>query len=800
MNLVVCISVGRKIALRAVLHVALGSYALPVLASAATTPADAAKVVYSLPACFPVAQYARPVTHLNFSRDPQWLHYPVGWDRARINANGGGACWTTRGPGTFAIPIVAPHEVEIVLPLAGLDVKTYRNLPLQTVECLWNGTSLGVFPLDAEKPIAVANVPASLQRIGLNLLEIAPNYWIGAGYPDNPYRGVLSRGVLIRQGPPEREAAGDIAALDGDAIVQQAGSVLSFYFWLPAQARLRGSLTVSPGAPPNDVTISVLGSTNQEHKLFRRVGAELAEESPLEIDLDLSALAGQAAAINFAVTLEDSAPEGASALQFVRWESFRLEGTHPAVPDVRPPAPEKSCNILIVLFDALRADFTAPYGSQSVATPHMTRLSERGVTFENAFANSHWTRASVASVMTGLYPGTHACVEKSSKLAAALPFLPELLQRAGYRTAGFVNNINVGAVYGFNRGFDEFAEFHQRTDPVRRAAYRAARSEGPNALADYVWSTYLEPVVGAQSDAPFFVYLHEIDPHDPYDPPAPYDASALALRPLENFAVFGGEAALGEPGAVTGLLAPLVNSGRLTLLPPDLAFLEALYKGEIEYMDKCLGRLLDRLEETGVLEDTLVVFLSDHGEEFLEHGSLSHGQSVYDELLRVPLLLALPGTFDGARRIGADVQLIDLMPTILEMAGVQDGPVLQGSSLLPLLQEANHPDTPRATFATRAFKDRKQLTDSVRYGDWKLHSWSEHGQYYLELFDTGKDPAEQRDVWRQHPVIGLTLYQLLRQQRRVNGQLELATPPEELPESSLDEDTIENLKALGYLH
>ncbi|MFH1311767.1 MAG: sulfatase [Candidatus Eisenbacteria bacterium] len=320
---------------------------------------------------------------------------------------------------------------------------------------------------------------------------------------------------------------------------------------------------------------------------------------------------------------------------------------------------DRPLNVVLIGVDTLRPDHMASYGYRHDTMPNTGRLAAEGVLFENTVAPSPWTLPSFATIFTSLYPTQHGAVHFRNTIRDECPTLAELLKANGYATYGVVNAPYLKAQYKLNRGFD----FYNLT-PIDG---RNAEGTTSDALD---W-------IDMRGNAPFFLFVHYFDPHLPYSPPAPYDT------------IF-------DPD-YSGRLRNVYDPKRLPAIrlrkfdemkavsQDDWDHIRSLYDGEVAFTDEAVGSLLEGLEEKGLLKNTLIVFLSDHGEEFYEHDGFEHGHSLYDELLRVPLIFSLPGRLPEGVRIGRQVRLVDIAPTILDLLGLEPDPRFEGVSLKPLL-------------------------------------------------------------------------------------------------------------------
>jgi arylsulfatase A-like enzyme len=425
------------------------------------------------------------------------------------------------------------------------------------------------------------------------------------------------------------------------------------------------------------------------------------------------------------------------------------------------PAPELRIsrpNVIIYLVDALRADRLGAYGCDRGLSPRLDAMAEEGVTFTDVTAQSSWTKAAVASIFTGFWPRAHGVNGPEDRLPDHLPTLPELLRTEGYRTAAVVANAYVGEPFGFGRGFDSF-EFIEHT---------RGRSEVIHERLER-WFRARE-----EDEAPFFLYVHTIDPHAPYAPPT---------RFRETFAGSVADPSVGQVETVRGLVLGSVEP--TDALAEDL---RRLYDAEIAANDASFGRLLDLLENTGELDDTLVIFTSDHGEAFGEHGTWTHGLDLHNEVLAVPLVMRLPGAASPGRRVAAPVQHIDLLPTILDRCGVTSGDEFPGAALLV----GDRPSAVSSDRTVLAYLDYWGRTGaSALRGGWKLiQPLSADFGERRHLYRHDLDPAETREISASFPVrsgwLEATLAGAL--QTRAEG---VAT--------NVDSETKQQLEALGYL-
>ncbi len=425
---------------------------------------------------------------------------------------------------------------------------------------------------------------------------------------------------------------------------------------------LRPALAHRPARPLRPLAVQV-----EVEQGGRREVVAVARRSDggwIDLAADLSAWAGKEVRLRVA-TQPDGVPgarsrEGESEFfEQLAWSSAGLSRARSvdSTTTARPP------NIVFVVVDTLRADRTTPYGYQRPTTPELTRwLADRGVVLEEAYSQAPWTLPSMVSMMTGRYPGEllRDSDPASYGVPAAVPTLAESLAELGYETAAFYANFALRDSNGFGRGLAT------RYTPSAggRSNFLHAESVNRRAL----------PWIAAHQHQkrPFFLYLHYLDPHDPYDNPDLVDGRTD----------FDPDYA----GSLTGMDVHAVYVGNREIRgAEDVAHLSALYDSEIRYVDRHLGELLASFDPH-VVANTLFVFTSDHGEELFDHGGWKHGYTLYDEQIHVPLIFRWDGHLPAGSRLTGTVELLDLLPTLAAAVGLEEDPSWQGINLLPALR------------------------------------------------------------------------------------------------------------------
>lgn len=545
-----------------------------------------------------------------------------------------------------------------------------------------------------------------------------------------------------------------------------------------------------PGSPLLDLAV---GTVEEVPVTFRVEVAVGGERSPVfertvkhpqawtPVRVDLSRWAGRAVDLHLTVDAERHGALGFWGATAVRQRvGARSRGTPRGV--------------ILVVADTLRRDHLSPYGYLRETSPVLARLATEGALFEDALAQATWTKVSMPSILTSLYPSSHGVHDFPDRLPAAAQTFPEIYREAGYATLALASIPFVGRVTNLHQGFETV---HESGSLPRKLESKTARE-----LVDR-----LLPWLDAHRDVPFFVLLHISDPHDPFEPYAPYDT-------LWSDPAFDVEFARQNAAARKSIADPLLRRfgmpTREELLAagvdpgPYVAHEVGWYDGSIRAMDDELGRLVNHLEALGLDDRVLLAFTSDHGEEFLEHGRHFHGQSVYAELADVPLILHGPGVPEGTV-VEETVQTLDLMPTLLELSGLRAPERTQGRSLVSLLSSAGTGRVPPAiverlaTSHAGAPPPLGAAATAVIADGWKLihHTTPPPGVPGIQLFDRARDPGDLHDVAARHPETVERLLELLASWRKSAEASRL--PRGEQGTEGLSQQELERLRSLGYI-
>ncbi len=385
--------------------------------------------------------------------------------------------------------------------------------------------------------------------------------------------------------------------------------------------------------------------------------------------------------------------------------------------------PGNAYNVILISLDTLRADYVGIYGNPDPTTPFLDTLFSRSVWFKDCIVQAPWTLASHMSLLTSQYPNVHNVNIAKAKLPEGKLTLAMYLKEFGMHTQGIISNPFLGGGFGFDRGFDGY------NDAGKHHGFQSTRE-----FSKWVNKNY-------EQNQPFFLFLHYNDPHMPYQAPTPY------------YKFFDRE----YSGKITGSRDDIVKYVRRKIHRRDLQHIRSLYSEEIRYMDHQLQRVFGILRKLGLYEESMVIITADHGEEFKEHGKLEHNQTLYEELLRSPLMIKFPQNMDiEPQMIDRQVKNIDIMPTILETL---DLPIpedsVQGVSLLPLIMGSPEADEINKMVFSESANTHKV---SVRGERWKYiyNRQFDRG----ELYDLINDPGEKQNLVKMKPDLAMELQQL----------------------------------------
>ncbi|MGE0639198.1 MAG: sulfatase [Thermoanaerobaculia bacterium] len=526
------------------------------------------------------------------------------------------------------------------------------------------------------------------------------------------------------------------------AYLAPAGSRYRFELEVPRSADLHLAIgRVSQGEEGSPLTLRarVSDGSGEGTTLVEKTLAFGAPETWTELAFDTSRWGGRSVVLE--LTAEGDDPAASCGERLAGWAVPRFVA--------RNATGEKRLNVIWISVDTLRADRLGSYGGLRPVSPELDRLAAGGVRFAWAISQAPWTKPSHRSMLTGLYPLSRDGLEA--------PYVGSLFHESGYRTFALTGAGQVDSSFGFDRGF----EIYRLDDWIH----------DPGTMLSWI---------DERVDAPFFLFLHTYEAHEPYT----HDEFARAL----------------PGGRLAGEYSKKIhNQLRGHLSDEEKEYVRALYDGDIAYTDRGLGRLFRDLERRGLLETTMVLVTSDHGEQLWDHGTWGHGQTLHDHQIHVPLILHLPKSL-GLRtgRVESEqVELIDLYPTVLDLAGIAVEGQIQGRSLRPLLEEKG-PLPARQAFAEstniKSFEKRALRTPRYKFVLWESRRSRRSAVERYELYDLRADPGELVDLSERFPE------QVARLRDEVKKRVVNADPhrDEEVP-AEVDAELRKQLEALGYI-
>jgi len=414
-----------------------------------------------------------------------------------------------------------------------------------------------------------------------------------------------------------------------------------------------------------------------------------------------------------------------------------------------PPAAAVPPNIILITLDTTRADRMGFLGSKRGLTPNLDALALQSAVFSRAYSQAPLTSPSHATILTGTYPQFHQVLDFPEPLAKDLPYGPDILHGQGYQTAAFLASLALdptGGAPGFERGFDVYDAHFSGKDFQKLDRYHTIERRGGEVVARAL--TWLNQ----HQRGPFFLWVHLYDAHDPYDPPEPYKT-----RYAKN-----------------------------------------LYDGEIAYVDSVVGKLLTQLKAKGLYDGAEIAVMADHGEALGAHGEDTHGILLYDETIHVPLLIKLPHGESARKRVDSRVELVDVMPTLLQRAGVAIPADVQGQSLLELIKA----ESGKGSAVPDAWRDRPAYSQAdyphIAYG-WSATQSLRAGKYLYvqapkrELYDQTTDPKELSNIATQSTAVADALG------TRIQAFQQKTSSTRETQKVDVDPATQEKLAALGYV-
>lgn len=488
--------------------------------------------------------------------------------------------------------------------------------------------------------------------------------------------------------------------------------------------------------------------------------------------------------------------------------AIRVRDAVPAAPEpaaelIGSPAPPQG--VILIMMDTLRKDHTSLYGYERDTTPTLAKMASEGTLFLDNISQATWTKVATPSIMTSLYPQSHRVFDAPDRLSAVANTIAEVYREGGYATASFPSNGFTGRSTNLHQGFEEV---HESGSLNLGGISKSARPVVDRATD---W-------IERHQDSPYFMYLHLYDPHSDFEPRAPYntlwaDPELKEEHEEQRKKALDYAKSIGEERQFNELPNPGDFEATGTDRDAWMEYEVGWYDGSIRGMDAEVARLLERLDSLGLAEDTLIAFVSDHGEELHDHGLMGHGFDAYGEIANVTMMLHRPGSIPAGVRVEETTRSIDLMPTLLSLSGLPIPEEAQGQSTLPLIpayQGATGAEA-LASAVELGWQNRPAVTEEHKNDDededddesfaivfdgWKLiHNLQTKDKPEFELFDHRTDPLDGTNVAEAHPDIVQKLVTELSYWRR---EVTDAALPEDSSEG-MSSAELEKLRSLGYI-
>lgn len=647
-------------------------------------------------------------------------------------------------------------------------------------------------------------IPAQITRMQWDTLLLRPTDAAGATFEIESIRAVpqRERRASIRSGVGWQ----GLADIYQETLVSRSPEKFTLDLDVPANAWLDVSLGTVEDHPVTFKIAAVSG--DREDLLLERTVTTPHRWEPAPVDL--SARSGKTT-LRFWLDVPEERSIGF-------WGSpvIRVHGADPPTTKAaggalgRTQAPQ---GVILIMCDTLRKDHLPMYGFNRDTSPHLARMGAHGAVFLDNVTQATWTKVATPSIMTSLYPISHRVHDFNDRLSATADTIAKCYRKAGYATVSYSSVLFTGKYTNLQQGFEELHESTSLDDPKYHA--KTARAYVDRALG---W-------IDRHRDTPFFMYLHVLDPHDPFEPRPPYNTLwADPAKKQEHEDQLATIRKVIQDPLMQQFGMPNREEIQKAGVDPTayVGYDEDWYDGSIRSMDSEVGRLIERLRQLGLEDKVQIAFIGDHGEEFLEHGRMFHGQTTYGELAGVPLMLYRPGVIPDGVRITETTRSIDLMPTLLELSGLPIPNHVQGQSLVPLLAAARDAKSKGSGGsvgeAARAlgWKPQPAVTekalgesaggppphDTESYGlllaGWKLidNVHRSAGTPEFELYNHAEDPLDMKNVADQHPEVVERLKTQLTGWRQMVNQGKL---PKSDTAEGLSPKELERLRSLGYV-
>ncbi|MFW6128800.1 MAG: sulfatase [Candidatus Aminicenantaceae bacterium] len=553
------------------------------------------------------------------------------------------------------------------------------------------------------------------------------------------------------------------------------GKMIEYYLDLPRRSVLKFSLFNSMVLRKESEMQLAVYSEGGEKKLLGYESGDIGERKDNEVKLNQ--YSGETVKIVFSNSGGNDPKFNVSLINPViyssrtgdRFPSFWKSGDRSGSLEKKGGEKAEKYNVFIYLVDTLRADHLGCYGYDKATSPAVDKFAKDSILFENSFANASWTKPGVASVITGLYPNIHVAEGWKDKLPEKVVTLAEVLKSNGYSTIHIATNPFITSQYNFTQGADHDMSEYVRIRSSEYVTNRFVRfiNENPELL-----------------EKPIFAYLHTMDPHYPYNPTKPFQKFKIEDKERDQLP----------------LKKVVLRKWERGWSKEDIDYLFSLYDCEIYQNDFYFNKWINFLKKKGLYENSLIIFIADHGEQFNEHGGLKHGHSIYNEEIHVPIIIKLPGNQFAGSRKDFFVSQVDVFPTVLDFLNIELPESVDGESLFDLIK---NPELNRTIFI-KNIKVHDSFTGFINSTNGKKRIITYHDIHFsgyidYEVYNLRRDFLETANLYREKDVFPAKAIKF-RVDYLLQDMGKFAHKKEgEIDYSNADPKTIRILRALGYI-
>lgn len=703
--------------------------------------------------------------------------------------------WATEKESTLTVYLTNPEDKTVTFKCRPYNPP---GQPPQAGDIFINGTPLTTIEFK-EKAEYQFDIPAKLLVYGSNLISFKWKYLrspidfsavkdtrtfaTGFSHLEMSGKSKRNKNVTRQDNTRQNKKSHDkIHLISNDkmpGIYIPQGGIVEYFVSLPEKSQLGFSVS----SPQKHLRNSLfhLAIYSEKGQSIRQIKNEWFQ-SQKEYRLDLEPFGGQTVKIVFANSIHNHPHFSVSLRSPAIYISSPVSTASvplPAAGEISNRRP----NVFIYLIDTLRAGHLSCYGYSRQTSPHIDAFSTTGILFENCFAAASWTKPAVGSILTGLYPNKHRAEDKKDRLSSDVMMLAEVLKAKGYGTIHITPNVNTSKEVNFNQGVD-FYTFSRGGSHIDNFYHSS----------EYLNSEFKEILAHNPSlkDKPLFAFLHTVDPHDPYTPKKPF--LKFKRNDLEK-----GREKLGIPDYIR------LRKNNQGLSVDDIDYIKSLYDCEIFHNDYYFGRFIHILKENKLYENSIIILVSDHGEQFDEHHSLFHGSSIYNEEIHVPLIIRFPGAEQANSRIHTYISQVDIFPTILDYLGIEVPARVDGVSLFKSMKQ---PEIRRSLFIkqelNRSKDDKSNFIGIINCSSKNKHIISYEDQYFIhasdiEQYNLQEDFFERINLFRQATIFQFNSAKFVADYFLKQMETHRFTEEKKLDLKKLDSKKLEQLKTLGYI-